>query len=139
METYQKKILNYIPQRDPFVMVDKIIYSDDKFTSSAFLVTENNIFVEEGFLKEPGLIENIAQTAAAGAGYAAFNESKPVLLGFIAAIKNLEINYFPKIGDELVTEIIIENQIFDITIITGRILCNQKSVAQCEIKIFIKK
>ena len=139
METYQKNILNYIPQRDPFVMVDKIIYSDDKFTSTAFLVKKNNIFVEEGLFKEPGLIENIAQTAAAGAGYAAFNEKKPVLLGFIAAIKNLEINYFPKIGDELVTEIIIENQIFDVTILAGRILCNQKSVAKCEIKIFIKK
>ncbi|MCX6204788.1 MAG: 3-hydroxyacyl-ACP dehydratase [Bacteroidetes bacterium] len=139
MENHGKNILNYIPQREPFVMVDKIIYSDDKFTSTAFLIKQDNIFVEDGFFKEPGLIENIAQTAASNAGYVAIKENRPVLLGFIAAIKNLQINYFPKVGDELITEIIIENQIFDITIIQGRAICDKKIVAQCELKIFIKK
>ena len=66
-------ILSYIPQRPPFVMVDEIIDSGEKKTCSKFLIKEDNIFVENGFLKEPGLVENIAQTAAARAGYTYFS------------------------------------------------------------------
>lgn len=132
-------ILSYIPQRPPFVMVDEIIDSGEKKTCSKFLIKEDNIFVENGFLKEPGLVENIAQTAAARAGYIAQLEKKPVLVGYIGAIKNLEIFFYPKLQDELITEIIIENQIFDVTLISGKIICNHKIAAQCEMKIFINQ
>ena len=53
--------------------------------------------------------------------------------------KNLEIFFLPKTGDELITEIIIENQIFDVTLISGKIVCNGKVAAQCEMKIFINQ
>ena len=132
-------ILNYIPQRPPFVMVDEIIYSDDTVTQTKFLVSAENIFVENGYLKEPGLVENIAQTAAARAGYMASIENKPVLVGYIGAIKNLEIFFLPPAGAQLITEVTIENQIFDVTLISGKIICNAKTAAQCEMKIFINQ
>jgi predicted hotdog family 3-hydroxylacyl-ACP dehydratase len=132
-----KNILSFIPQRAPFVMVDQIIYSDETTTRSKFMVKTGNIFVENGLLKEPGLVENIAQTAAARAGYIAQTENKPVRLGYIGAIKNLSITGFPKINDEIITEITIENQIFDVSVISGKISCNERLLAQCEMKIFI--
>ena len=132
-------ILNYIPQRPPFVMVDEIIDSGEKKTCSKFLIKEDNIFVENGFLKEPGLVENIAQTAAARAGYLAQLEKKTVLVGYIGAIKNLEIFFLPKTDDVLITEITVENQIFDVTLISGKIICNHKIAAHCEMKIFINQ
>jgi predicted hotdog family 3-hydroxylacyl-ACP dehydratase len=132
-------ILSYIPQRPPFVMVDEIIDSCAKITHSNFFINGDNIFVENGYLKEPGLVENIAQTAAAGAGYNARLQNKPVLVGYIGAIKNLEIFFFPKALDKLITEITIENQIFDVTLISGKIICNDKVVALCEMKIFINQ
>lgn len=127
----------FIPQRPPFVMVDEVIYSDEKITRSTFKVKAGNIFVENGCLKEPGLVENIAQTAAVRAGYISRAENKPISVGYIGAIKNLLINGFPKINDELVTEIIMENQIFDVSVISGKIKCNEQVIAQCEMKIFI--
>lgn len=135
--TTTENILSYIPQRPPIVMVDRIISSDEKFTRSSFLVKEDNIFVEADQLKEPGLVENIAQTAAARAGYIAQSENQPVRLGYIGAIKNLQVNGFPKINDEIITEITIENQIFDVSLISGKITCNGILLAQCEMKIFI--
>ena len=129
----------YIPQRAPFVMVNEIANVAEAITISKFLVMADNIFVEGGFFKEPGLIENIAQTAAARAGYIAHKEGKPVQLGYIGAIKNLEIFFFPKIGDQLITEVSIENQIFDVTLIAGKIVCNGNIAARCEMKIFINK
>ena len=134
-----QNILSCIPQRAPFVLVDKILFSDDSITRSEFFVLDDNIFVENGCLKEPGLVENIAQTAAARAGYISLLEDKPVSLGYIGAIKNLEIYFFPSTGDKLLTEITIENQIFDVTLISGKITCNEKPVAKCEMKIFINQ
>lgn len=118
-------------------MVDEILSSDEKTTRSRFHVREDNLFVENGFLKEPALVENIAQTAAARAGYTALSENKPVALGYIGSIKNLSINGFPKINDEIITEITIENQIFDVSVVSGKITCNGILLAQCEMKIFI--
>ena len=130
-------IESYIPQRAPFVMIDSILDSDETTTRSKFLVRADNIFVENGYLKEPALVENIAQTAAARAGYISKTQNKPVKLGYIGAIKNLSINGFPKINDEIITEITVENQIFDVSVISGKITCNGQPVAQCQMKIFI--
>lgn len=132
-------ILSYIPQRPPFVMVDELLFSDETITRSKFTIPSDNIFVEDGYFKEPGLVENIAQTAAARAGYKATVENEPVLVGYIGAIKNLEIYFLPASGEELITEITVEHQIFDVTLITGKITCNNKIVANCEMKIFINK
>ena len=134
-----QNILAFIPQRVPFVMVDKLLFSDGAITISEFLIREDNIFVENDCLKEPGLVENIAQTAAARAGYISQLENKPVALGYIGAIKNLEIFFLPQTGDKLITEITVENQIFDVTLISGKISCNEKEVAKCEMKIFINQ
>ena len=55
-----------IPQKPPMVMVNSIIEASGTTTVTSFLVKEDNIFMEDGFLREPALIENIAQSAAAG-------------------------------------------------------------------------
>ena len=137
MQTQADNIISLIPQRPPFVMVDKILSSGEANTISTFLVKEENIFVQNGLLKEPGMVENIAQTAAARAGVLAQAEDKPVRLGYIGAIRNLMVNGFAKINDEIITEITIEKQIFDVSVISGKITCNEQVLAQCEMKIFI--
>jgi 3-hydroxymyristoyl/3-hydroxydecanoyl-(acyl carrier protein) dehydratase len=134
----EEDILPLIPQRPPFVMISKLLYSDESITRTSFLVTEENIFVEKGLFREPGLMENIAQTAAARAGYIARSGNLPVQVGYIGAVKNLEIAGLPGTGDELITEIMIKDQVFDVTIITGKVWCRDSLIAQCEMKIFIR-
>ena len=119
-------------------MIHKLLSSDDHSTRTSFLVTEENIFVEKGLFREPGLMENIAQTAAARAGYLARMNNLPVQVGYIGAVKNLEIAGLPATGDELITEIKIKDQVFDVTIISGTVWCRDLLIAQCEMKIFIK-
>ena len=132
-------IQTLIPQRPPFVMIDKLLSFSENTTTTGFSIKEDNIFVENSLFKEPGLIENIAQTAAARAGYVSQTENKPVLVGYIGAISSLQVLLLPKTGDELITEITIENQIFDVTLISGKITCNGQPVAQCKMKIFISQ
>ncbi len=133
----RQNILSFIPQRAPFVMIDEILHSDESTTQSAFVIKAGNIFAQDGELKEPGIVENIAQTAAARAGYMALQINKPVQLGYIGAIKNLIINGYPKINETITTEVVIQNQIFDVSLISGKIICNGIVLAQCEMKIFI--
>ena len=132
-------IEDLIPQKPPFVMVDKLLNFSEASTTTVFSVKADNIFTEHGLFKEPGLVENIAQTAAARAGYISKTENKPVQVGYIGAVNDLQIFSLPQTGDQLVTEITIENQIFDVTLITGKIVCNNKTIAQCRMKIFINQ
>ena len=128
-----------IPQKSPFVMIDKLLAYTETTTTTGFGIRGDNIFVKNGELKEPGLIENIAQTAAAGAGYVSKTENKPVQVGYIGAINNLQVFSLPRTGDELITEITIENQIFFFFLISGKITCNEQVIAQCNMKIFVNK
>jgi predicted hotdog family 3-hydroxylacyl-ACP dehydratase len=134
-----ENIETLIPQRPPFVMIGKLLNFSETTTTTGFGIKPDNIFVENGVFKEPGLVENIAQTAAARAGYVSQTENKPVLVGYIGAVNNLQVFMLPKAGDELITEITIENQIFDVTLISGKITCNGQPVAQCKMKIFINQ
>jgi predicted hotdog family 3-hydroxylacyl-ACP dehydratase len=132
-------ILSLIPQRPPMVMVDSLIFADEKSSTTVFEIPEGNIFVEFGRLTEPGLLENMAQTAAAGIGYICKVGNRQVPLGYIGAVQNLEIFGLPKTGDEIETEILVENQIFDVSLVSGRVRLEGKILAQCKMKIFTKQ
>jgi 3-hydroxymyristoyl/3-hydroxydecanoyl-(acyl carrier protein) dehydratase len=134
-----ENILSLIPQRPPFVMVDKLLYADETSATTSFLINEKNIFVVNGKFREAGLVENMAQTAAARAGHISSTHKKIPAIGYIGDVKNLEIVELPEIDDELETEITVERQIFEVTIITGKVMCKKKLIASCEMKIFISQ
>lgn len=134
-----ENIQDLIPQRPPFVLVDKVIgFSESGFTTG-FRVSDDCLFTEKGVFREPGLVENIAQTAAARAGYVARTGNQPVQVGYIGAVNNLQVFKLPRTGDELVTRIHIENQVFDVTLVSGEISCNNEPIASCRMKIFINQ
>jgi predicted hotdog family 3-hydroxylacyl-ACP dehydratase len=137
MQPQEIDILSIIPQKPPFAMVDKLVYYDEKKAQTRFLVQPNNILVEDGKFSAAGLVENMAQTAAARSGYLTKIEHKIPQIGYIGDVKNLEIAFLPETNSILETEIEIKNQIFDITVIEGRVKCNDQLVARCEMKIFI--
>jgi predicted hotdog family 3-hydroxylacyl-ACP dehydratase len=131
-------ILEYIPQRPPVVMIDKLLYAGPDKTISGLLVQEENIFYYNGFLSESGLVENIAQTAAVGMGFLSKQENKQVPVGFIASIKELKIHHLPVAGDEITTEVIVTNQVMEVSIVKGIVFKGSMVLAECEMRIFIK-
>jgi 3-hydroxyacyl-[acyl-carrier-protein] dehydratase len=135
----KSQITEYIPQKSPIVMIDTLNYCEGNVTKTTFLIEASNIFVKDNVLHEPGIIENIAQTAAAKAGYEVKKLGKEPVLGFIGAIKDLKIHSFPKVGDLLETTVTIKNEVMDVTIIEGISTCGGIKVAECEMKIFIQK
>jgi hypothetical protein len=133
-----EEVLKLIPQRPPIVMVDKLISASDGKTVSGFTIQADNIFVENGIMQEPGIIENVAQSAALGVGYVCSIKNEKVPLGFIGAVKNLKIYGLPAVGAELKTEIQVDYEVFEATLITGKVYSADKLLAQCEMKIFLK-
>jgi len=129
-------IIPLIPQKLPFVMVGKLLSVDEISTKSSFVIEADNVFVKNNLFQEAGLMENVAQTAALRAGYVAKTENKPVLVGYIGAVKDFEVFSLPKVGDELTTAIKIETQVFDVTVISGKVWCDNQLLAQCEMKVF---
>ncbi|MBX2921377.1 MAG: 3-hydroxyacyl-ACP dehydratase [Chitinophagaceae bacterium] len=133
-----KDILPFIPQRPPFVMVDELVSVEDASGVTRFAVKADNIFIQDGYLTAPALVENIAQTAAARIGYICNKKNEPVPVGFIGAVQNLEIKELPAVGDQIETEIIIKNQVFDVTLISGKITGKGRELAVCDMKIFLQ-
>ena len=130
-------ITKYIPQRHPIVMVHALVEADDSHAVTELAIEPDNIFVSNEFFAEPGLVENIAQTAAARAGVTAARKNKPVAIGYIAAVQNLEIAALPEINTTIHTEITADNEILNVLVITGTATQNGKLLAKCNMKIFI--
>lgn len=135
----ENTVLKYIPQRPPFVMIDCVEYADEKITRTKLTITEDNILADNGLFTEAGLIENIAQTAAARAGVTALTKNEPVVIGYIGAVQNLKIFALPAVNDTIHTTITVENEILNVLLISGTTKCNENLVAQCNMKIFIDK
>ena len=132
-------ILNLIPQRPPIVMVDSFCGIEDNCSYSGFTVTDDNIFCQEGKLQEAGIIEHIAQSAAARIGYIYLQKNEPVPLGFIGSVDKLTLHRLPETGQELSTEITVIQEVFDITLVSACVSTTEGVIAECRMKIFLVK
>ncbi|UPK71462.1 3-hydroxyacyl-ACP dehydratase [Chitinophaga filiformis] len=137
MFIHTDNVTAYIPQRTPIVMISGILEVKDNITRTGLQIAADNLFVEDGVLKSPGLLENMAQTAAARVGYIAQQENTPVPIGFIGAVKDFEVFEFPPAGSFIETTTEIQSQVFNATMVAAKVTLNGKVMAQCELKIFI--
>jgi len=129
-------ILTLLPQQRPFVLIDSMLTTDETITATSFLVGDDCIFCENGRLTESGIIENIAQTCAARMGYInKFLAHDSVKLGFIGAIRNLEIRRLPLAGQRIETKIEVLEEIFKMTLVAATVTHNSEIIASGEMKI----
>ncbi|MDR1763035.1 MAG: hydroxymyristoyl-ACP dehydratase [Dysgonamonadaceae bacterium] len=134
-----EKIKDYIPQREPIIMVDAFYGIENGKSFSGLTVAEDNIFVENGCLNEAGIVEHIAQSCALRVGYECRKKNEPVPVGYIGALKNIIINVLPTIGQKLVTEVAVVQEIFDCSLVAVNVKTGEKSLASGEMKIFLMK
>jgi predicted hotdog family 3-hydroxylacyl-ACP dehydratase len=133
-----KEIFMLIPQRPPIVMVDVVWSADEQSADTGLTIQEDNIFVKDGLFREPGLIEHIAQSAAAFAGYGTFVRGEEPKLGFICEIKDCVFNLMPPVGSELRTHTQLVTEIGGIRLINAEVRLKDELVATCVMKFFLK-
>ena len=132
-------IYRLIPQRPPIVMIDTLIDATDGEARTALTVAADNIFCSAGQLREPGLIEHIAQSAAAFAGFSTYKQGLPPKLGYIGELKKIRINALPLVGDTLHTTLRVLGEAAGITLLDAETRVGDTVVAVGQMKIFIKE
>lgn len=136
----QIDIHSLLPQQEPFVMIGRLIYFDERRTMTETTIKEDNIFVDEGMFSASGLIENIAQTCAARIGFAnKYLLKKGIQIGFIGAIRNLELFRLPKAGETITTTMDVVDEVFGMILAQARVTCGEETLVSTEIKIAIKE
>ena len=120
-------------------MVDTFFCADEESAETGLHVQSDNIFCEGGFLREPGMIEHVAQSAAAFAGYASFTKGEAPKLGFIGEVKKFKIDRLPKVGEFLRTRLRVLGEAAGVTLISAETKSGEEVLATCQMKIFIKE
>lgn len=138
---YGEEIKKLIPQRDPIMMVDSLIDAEGDVCHTALTIGPANFFIEsdDQLMAEPGLIEHIAQSASAFAGYRYVSRGELAPVGYIGEVKKFHCYRRPGIGERLQTTITMGAEINGITIITGETRVGDEVVADTQMKIFVEE
>ena len=135
-ELRQIDVLELLPQRPPFVMIDALTHFDEVLTSTIFKIHSDNLFVESNRLNPCAIVENIAQTCAARMGYInQYVYKEQIKLGFIGSIKNLTIYRPVRVGEILHTSIVVMEEVMQLTLVNASVKVKDEVVAECEMKI----
>ncbi len=127
-------ITDLIPQRAPILMVDEAHKVGEQTIGTSLKVTPDNWFFCNGILLEAGIIEHMAQSAAAMIGLQAEGEPKE---GYIGDIKDFLIYQLPKNGDVIDSTISIITQLDNITLIEAISKIGNQIIAKSRIKVFL--
>lgn len=125
---------NLIPQKFPFVMVDKVLSFGENFITSGFTIEEVNIFTKNSTFQEAGLIEHMAQSVALYTGYQFYLKNEPAPTGYIGAIKSIEISELPKVNDNLITKVNILHEFSGVTLVEISVFLNEIEIASGQMK-----
>jgi len=137
--TDQNIILKLIPQRAPIIMVDALLSFNDTKVVSGLTITSDNMFVQNGYLTEPGLIEHMAQTVALYTGYHFYIQNIPAPEGYIGAIKGVHIEKLPKVNMQVQTEVEILQEVMGVTLVKGTTTLNGDIIMTAQMKTVLKK
>ena len=119
-------------------MVDDLRNHTKDEVISSLEIKETNLFFDDKFLREPGLIENMAQTVALHTGYSYFLKGVEPPTGYIGAIKNVEINRLPELHETILTKAIVLQEFMGVTLVEIEIYDQlDRLLASCQMKTVI--
>lgn len=131
--------LELIPQRPPMVLVDRFEGIDaEGVSTTGYTVVPAGLFVAGGRMSECGIIEHMAQSAAARIGWCCRAEGRPVPVGFIGAVSRLEFHDLPRTGAHLRTRLRIVQEIGPLSLAEVRTEADGRPLAEGNLKIYLQ-
>ena len=125
---------NLIPQKFPFVMVDKLLAFSENEVVAGLTVLEENIFCNSGIFQESGLIEHMAQSVALYTGYQFYLKNEPAPTGYIGSIKSIVITALPKLNDKIETSVNVLQEFMGVTLVDIVSKLNDVEIARGQMK-----
>ena len=124
-----------LPQRAPFLFVDRLEHYDEHETRTSFTVPEEHLLVEDGHLTASGILENMAQASAARIGYLCkYVLHVPVRIGYIGAIRKFRVYRLPAVGETVTTTILFREDVFGITLTDAVVRIGEEIIAEAALK-----
>ena len=139
MKIKGEDIKRLIPQREPFIMVDGFEEADDNSAVTTLSVCPDNYFIlYDGTMAETGLIEHLAQSCSALAGYHALSKDLAhPSIGMIGEVKHFECRRRPQTGERLKSTVTFGFTFGNATIATGQTFVDEELIADIRLKIFM--
>ena len=128
-------ITSLIPQRPPFVMVDRVLSCTDGYAVTELVVSEDNIFLDDMKLSPAGMMENMAQSCAARMGCVNCLHNESIKMGFIGDIRNCVILRQPRCHETLQTHVEIIEEVFNLTLASVTTKVGDETIATARMKI----
>ncbi len=125
----------YIPQREPFIMVGKLIGSEIGIYTTQFTISDDNIFLDDKVLSEFALIENIGQSFALGLALSSNPEVDQKADGYLGAAGKVKLYRRPVTGETIQTEVRLITQLGNLYLISGSVSCKGEILLECELKL----
>jgi predicted hotdog family 3-hydroxylacyl-ACP dehydratase len=135
----KEAVENLLPQKFPFVMVDKMYSFTESTLVSGLKIQNDNIFFDNDIFLEAGLIEHMAQSVALHTGYEFFLRNEKAPTGYIGSIKEIEIKKLPKINDTIQSTVTIIQEFAGITLVDIVTTLNNEEIANGQMKTVIAK
>ncbi|RED43155.1 hypothetical protein DFQ10_10667 [Winogradskyella eximia] len=147
MDLNKIDISNFLPHRPPFLLLDKILILTDEEVSASFKIEEDNLFVENNYFNEMGLVENAAQTCSSIVGKSYFDDDDTEgkgakLIGFISAIKKITAFSCPKVGSTIISNAKLtsrfDTESYSVCSLECHIFESTNLLLSCELNLVIK-
>ena len=144
MELKQENLINihnFLPHREPMLMVDYILELTPENVITSFVITPDNIFVHNNQFVEAGLVEHSAQTCSSILGQSFFKgpNQETKVIGFITNIKKIEVFELPEVGHKIISKAFLISQYENICQIFCETFLDEKLLIRTEISLFIQE
>lgn len=123
-----------IPQKAPFVMVDKLLLFEENKIIAGLSISSDNIFTSNNYFQEAGLVEHMAQSVALYTGYQFYLKNEPAPTGYIGSIKTININRLPKLDENIVTTVSVLQEFMGVTLVDISSEINGEVIAKSQMK-----
>ncbi|MEO5583871.1 MAG: hypothetical protein ABIQ75_00325 [Flavobacteriales bacterium] len=130
-------IQGLLPQRAPFIMVDRLTEFSEQEVCAGLEVREDNLLTQHGAFTAAGLIEHMAQTVALHTGFDFHLKQQPTPTGYIGAINDVVIHALPPVGAILSTTARLSMQFLQVTLVETEVRVDGTVIAACTMKTVI--
>ena len=144
---YGTNVTKLLPHQDPFVLISHLVEMVGSMAITQFVISEDHILIENEYLSEVGLLENLAQTAALSAGYAYFTNQSTEMdqyeapMGYMGSIKKIQMKRQPHYSEKLETRTLLIRSIrsdqTEVVFCIGKVCSGNEVLAHGEFKLFL--
>ncbi len=130
-----------IPQRYPMMMVSTFEATGDESAATTLTISKDNYFLLPGDdMSETGLIEHIAQSASALAGFKALQtaDSEAAPVGLIGEVKHFTCHRRARRGETVSTKVEFTFSFGSATLLRGESRVGDELIAEADMKIFLQ-